>query len=98
MAGVVQLGAMTTGHACWPPTMVSQGSPNVIVEGLPAVTMGHMGIPHVCTSPSYPVHPLVVSQGSSNIMVNGAPLAKMGDQMSCTDMIAQGSGTVLGGG
>lgn len=98
MAGVVQLGAMTTGHACWPPTMVAQGSPNVLVEGLPAVTVGHMAIPHVCTSTPNPVHPAAVAQGSGTILVNGAPLARMGDQLSCSDMIAQGSGTVLGGG
>lgn len=98
MAGIVKLGAMTTGHACWPPTMVAQGSPNVFVEGLPAVAMGHMAIPHVCTSPSFPVHPASVAQGSSNVMINGAPAARMGDMLTCSDMIAQGAGTVLGGG
>lgn len=98
MVGVVKMGAMTTGHACWPPTVVAQGSPNVLVEGIPAVTMGHMAIPHICTSKPYPVHPAAVAKGSATIFVNGAPLARIGDMLSCSDMIAQGAGTVLGGG
>lgn len=96
--GVAQLTNMTTGHGCWPPTMIAQACGTVIVESLPAATIGHMAIPHVCTVIPFPVHPLSIAQGSSNIIAEGAPLARMGDMMSCSDMIAQSAATVIGGG
>ena len=42
MSALAHMTSVTAGHGCWPPTMVTQGSPTVFVGGLPASTMGHI--------------------------------------------------------
>lgn len=98
MAGIARISSNTTGHGCWPTTIIAQGCISIVVEGLPASTIGHIAIPHVCTKKPFPMHPLVIAQGSTNIIAEGAPIARIGDRMSCSDMIAVGAVSVLGGG
>lgn len=98
MLGVTYISAKTFGHGCWPSTIIAQGCSTVIVEGKAASTLGHIGFPHTCTAPPFPTHPTLVGQGSTTVYAEGAALARIGDMMFCTDIIAEGCGTVLGGG
>lgn len=93
-----QIGSMTTGHGCWPPTTICQGTPTVIVENKPAAFIGAAAIPHRCVSKPYPAHPTAVAQGSATVIVENKPGARIGDMMVCTDMIAVGCATVVKGG
>lgn len=97
MSALAHMTSVTAGHGCWPPTMVTQGSPTVFVGGLPASTMGHMLIPHVCVAFPFPLHPAMIAAGSGTVMIEGAPAARLGDMASCGDMIAVGNPTVLVG-
>lgn len=90
------VGNPTTGHSkCWPPTIIAQGVPTVLVTGIPCATMSSMCIPHNC-GPS--VHPVIIAQGSTTVLAQGLPVSRMGDMAACTDVIAMGSPTVLTGG
>lgn len=93
-----QIGSMTTGHGCWPPTIICQGSPTVIAENKPAAFVGAAGIVHVCVVLPFPAHPTAVAQGSATVIVENMPAARIGDMMVCTDVIAMGAGTVIKGG
>lgn len=93
-----RIGSLTTGHGCWPPTIVAAGAPTVIAQGLPASFVGAPAMPHTCTrSATPPTHPLMVAMGSSSVIVQGMPGARIGDFMSCTDIIAMGAPTVITG-
>lgn len=91
------ISSMTTGHGCWPPTIVCQGAETVIVEGLPASMISHAAIPHVCVVVPFPVHGLVIAEGSRTVIIEGLSAARVGDSMSCGDVIASGANTVITG-
>lgn len=97
MSGLAFISSPTIGHGCWPPTMISQGSSTVFVNGLPAAAMGNAIIPHTCVAPPFPTHAGVVAQGSTSVFIEGSPAARIGDMTSCGDMIAMGSPNVLVG-
>jgi uncharacterized Zn-binding protein involved in type VI secretion len=92
-----QLSSPTTGHGCWPSTTICEAAETVIAEGLPVACLGHAAIPHVCIVLPFPVHGLVVAEGSQTVIVEGVPAARIGDSMSCGDLIASGSPTVITG-
>jgi uncharacterized Zn-binding protein involved in type VI secretion len=51
----------------------------------------------VCVVLPFPVHGLVVAEGSETVIVEGVSAARIGDSMSCGDIIASGSPTVITG-
>ena len=93
------IGDPTTGHGGpFPPTVITSGSDNVLVEGKPASRVGDGAAPHVRLAKPYDVHGPVISGGSSKVLINGQPAARVGDPFSCGDTIAAGSSKVLIGG
>ena len=92
-----QLTSPTTGHACWPSTIICQAAETVIVEGLGVACISHAAIPHRCVVVPFPVHGLIIAEGSETVIVEGLPAGRLGDSMSCGDIIAAGAPTVITG-
>lgn len=89
------VGDSTSGHGGpFPPTLISSGSPKVLIEGKPATTIGANAIPHVRMKKPYDVHAPVVSSGSSKVFIGGIAASGTGDTLSCGGTIATGSGKV----
>ena len=91
MSVAATIGSMSAGH-CFFPRPTTQGSSNVLINGLPAHTIGMSWPIHNCGKF---FHPSFTAMGSPNVLVNGKPLARVGDRLSCGDMIASGSPNVL---
>jgi uncharacterized Zn-binding protein involved in type VI secretion len=81
-----------TAHGCFPPSPSITGSPDVLIDGIPALRQGDAHAPHAC--PNTPPHPRAVSGGSPTVFVNGRPLARVGDAIGCGGSVGAGSGTV----
>ena len=85
-------------HPGYTPTMIMNGSPNVLINNIPATTVGSMISIHFRLAwpfPPCPPNPIVL--GSSTVLVNGKPLARMGDKSGCGGIIMQGSPNVIAG-
>ena len=100
MPGVARLGDKCTGHDCFPPRKSTSGSPNVFINGVPALRVGDSWKEHCCTHSDMPhgCHDGVQESGSSSVFVNGRPLARIGDSVSCGGTVATGSMNVFAGG
>ncbi|RMG16378.1 MAG: hypothetical protein D6731_06275 [Planctomycetota bacterium] len=73
------------------------GSPNVFVNGLPAMRLGDSGIHMACCNGNT----WIVAKGSSSVFINKKPAARLGDMTShCGGVgnIIQGSPNVFVGG
>jgi len=75
-------GSPHTGGTVMPP-----GLPTVLIDGMPAATIGNMCI---CAGP-----PDVILQGSTTVLIGGKPAARMGDPTAHGGQITLGSMTVL---
>ena len=93
------VGALSTGHICYPPTALTQGSPNVFVNFIPGGRVGDLFAPHACPCSNCPPPHLVrpISQGPLNVYFNFRPPGRIGDMIGCGDIVAQGSFNVLAG-
>jgi uncharacterized Zn-binding protein involved in type VI secretion len=65
------------------------GSPNVLVNNLPALRVGDKGIHMVCCGPNM----WTATAGSATVMINNLPAHRLGDQ----DMHCGGPGTLIEG-
>ncbi len=65
------------------------GSPNVMVNGMPALRVGDKGIHAVCCGPNT----WTATAGSATVMINNLPAHRMGDQ----DQHCGGPGTLIEG-
>src|SRR5688500_16039680 len=74
-------------HKGAPPSAILDGSPNVLINSLPAARMGDLSI-H-----KKPVEPIV--QGSGSVFFNGKTAARITDKSACGGEIISGSGNVL---
>lgn len=92
MPAACRLGDMSTGHDGFSPRPNVQGSPNVMINGIPAHRVGDKWTFH---NKSRATHEGVLAQGSPNVFVNGMPIGRIGDQISCGDTVAQGSPNVF---
>ena len=98
MPAVVRVGDMSTGHPhCYPPTPASSGSPNVFINGIPAIRLSDPWVTHGAC-PVHRPHSGSSSSGSSTVFCNGKPLCRVGDSISCGDAMAEGSPNVFAGG
>jgi uncharacterized Zn-binding protein involved in type VI secretion len=99
MKGCTFVGALSTGHICYPPTALTQGSPNVRVNFSLAGRLGDLFAPHACPCSNCPPPHLIrpISQGPSNVYFNFRPPGRIGDMIGCGDTIAQGSFNVFAG-
>lgn len=88
MPAICRVGDMSAGHGCWPARPADSGSPNVFINGVAAHRLGDHWPTHCCI-PS--CHDGVLSEGSPNVFVNRLALGRIGDNISCGDIVAQGS-------
>jgi uncharacterized Zn-binding protein involved in type VI secretion len=89
-----KVGNIGTDHEGFHPTAITAGSPDVLIDGIPAARVGDPLAPH--DKPNHPPHPRKISSGSSTVLVNGKPLAITGGSVDCGGIII-GSGTVVVG-
>ncbi|MBR0075753.1 MAG: PAAR domain-containing protein [Synergistaceae bacterium] len=100
MPPAARLNDICTGHACWPPRVNIEGSPNVFVNGRPLHRQGDGWEVHCCTHPGVPhgCHASVLASGSSTVFVNGRQAGRVGDPVACGGTVAAGSANVFIGG
>lgn len=91
-----RLGDIGSGHAChFSPTPSIEASPDVNIDGIPAVRQGDAYAPHACPTCPAPPHPRSLSGGSGSVFINGKPAGRVGDAISCGGSADAGSGTVF---
>jgi uncharacterized Zn-binding protein involved in type VI secretion len=96
MPGVARQGDRGVPH-CSPYT-ISNGSPDVNVNGKPAAFKGSKSSAHLIPfKRKCRPHTATVSKGSSSVFVNGKPIARVGDSLAGCTSIAQGSSDVFAG-
>lgn len=89
-----RLGDECTGHGCFPPRPSIEGSPDVYINGKPALRKDDAYAVHSCKSS----HGGKVANGSGSVYINGKPAARIGDPIDCGSNVAQGSPNVIIGG
>ena len=65
---VARITDATTGHGCWPPTIIAGGSGSVFANYLPVSRVGDANVPHTCP-PIPETHSGNISAGSPNVSV-----------------------------
>ncbi len=94
-----RLGDIGSGHGChFPPSPAIQGSPDVLVNSIPAVRVGDAYLPHPCPVCPQPPHPRSLAAGSPTVIINNKAAGRVGDAISCGGNHAAGSPNVLIGG
>ena len=88
----------TTGHGAHVPNVTTGGSPNVFINGKPALRVGDATAVHIKPGNSPAPHASAISVGSSTVFINGQPAARIGDSIACGDAVAEGSSNVFIGG
>ena len=84
-------------HPAHTPANIMNGSPNVLINNIPASTVGSMVSVHCFPSSPPACHPSVIAGGSSSVLVNGKPLTRIGDKAGCGGIVMQGSANVIAG-
>lgn len=97
--GIVRMGIdMCSGHPAgptyFPPRPAMTGSPDVFVDGLPAVRVTDVWCPHTNI---LSVHPGSGIVGSPTVFCNGLPLMRMLDAIDCGSVAMMGSTTTFAG-
>lgn len=97
MPGAARLNDIGSGHDCFPETPITEGSPDVIINGQPAARQGDTVQLHGCPCPTAPhgVHSRKIAEGSSTVIINGENAARIGDSINCGGVITSGSGNVI---
>lgn len=95
MPFAARIGNSCSGHGCFPPRMIITGNPKVIIQGMPAATVGDTLLPHAC-GPN--IHSGNIASGSSKVFISGLPAARIGDIISCGSIIMTGANKVNIGG
>ena len=76
----------------------AQGSPNVLVNGIPWSCMGDINTPHLLPGDPCPVHVAPIAKGSTTVIVNGRGAGRVGDSLAGCTSVAMGSFNVICGG
>ncbi len=85
-----------TGHAChFPATQAVEGSPDVFIDGLPAVRQGDSYGTHGCAAHHQGPHNRSLAQGSPSVFINGKPAGRLGDAIDCGGKASAGSPSVF---
>ena len=92
LSPAARVGDATIPHSPWSGGVLTAGSPDTNVNGIPVCRVGDPGTPH--THPDNPPHGVAISGGSATVFVNGLPLARVGDPTSCGSAVGSGSGNV----
>lgn len=88
-----RLGDIGSSHGCYPPTPTISGSPDVLINGRPAIRVDDPLLLHGC--PNCPPHPRKMSKGCASVLINGKPACGVGDDVNCGGVLITGSGDVL---
>lgn len=106
MPGIHRVGDANSGHSCPPyspsgsgePSICVLGCPTVLVNGLPAATLGDITNVHLCIGEDS-VGPHVGTYiAGRNVLAGGRPVQAMGDINSCKAVLVGGSPNVIVGG
>lgn len=93
MSGAGRLADIGSGHGCFAPSPVIEGSEDVFTNSRPALRKGDAVLPHSCGRS--PGHKREVSAGSASVNINNRPAARIGDAISCGGSVATGSSDVF---
>lgn len=88
MRQLARVGDPTTGHDCFGPQVITSGSSNVFIDGIPAARVGDSVSSHTCGSNT---HAGVIMSLGLNIFINGMEAAVTGSPISCGGTVASGS-------
>lgn len=88
----VRQGDLCSGHDDYPPRPAVGGSPNVFINGRPAIRVGDKWAVH-CGHKD--CHESVQATGSPKVFANGIALARIGDAVACGSVAAEGSPDVF---
>ena len=99
MPAATRIGDADVTHCSTP--FRAQGSPNVMVNGIPWSRQGDLNTVHLkpcgcppCCCP----HAMPIAKGSSTVKVNGRGAGRVGDAIVACTSVAQGSPNVFAGG
>jgi uncharacterized Zn-binding protein involved in type VI secretion len=82
-------------HAChFPQTPAIEGSPDVTINGKPAVRVGDAFEAHACPEGHAPKHERRLKDGSPSVFINGQPAGRVGDAIDCGGAVETGSDDV----
>lgn len=87
----------TTGHGTHVPTISSEGSEWVTINGKPALHVGHKFVTHIKPGVDPAPHDPVLSEGSSFVTIDGNAMSRIGDGLDCGDALALGDPFVMVG-
>ncbi|MCC5881490.1 MAG: type VI secretion system PAAR protein [Halomonas sp.] len=90
---LVLVGDIGTGHDGFPPTLVTAGSPTVLIDGKSVARLGDPLAPH--EKSDHPTHPRFISECSDTILLDGKPAALTGHAVSCGGVVI-GSASAVG--
>src|SRR5690554_6326494 len=91
---LVLVGDIGTDHDGFPPTVVTAGSPTVLIDGKPVARLGDPLAPH--DKPKHSAHPRSIAEGSGTILIDGKPAALSGHGVSCGGALIGGASAVGG--
>lgn len=92
--GVSYLGALCTGHGCFPPRPNDEASDDVFVNNFRVHRQSDHWETHSCPPDE---HDSTLASGSSTVFVNNLECSRIGDPVACGSLIAEGSVNVLCG-
>jgi uncharacterized Zn-binding protein involved in type VI secretion len=96
MPASTRKGDIGSGHGChFPPTPSVAGSPDVFVNGIPAVRVDDAYAPHGCPACPAGAHGRALAAGSPTVEINGRPAGRIGDAINCGGSVSVGSGDVF---
>lgn len=75
----------------------AEGSPNVIVNGIPWSRQGDVNTPHLLPGDPCPVHAAAIATGSPTVIINGKGAGRIGDSIAGCTSVAAGSSNVFAG-
>lgn len=94
MPGVSYLGAIGTGHGCYPSRANDQASSNVFVNNIPVHRETDHWTTHCCGDSC---HDSELSKGSSTVFTNNLQTSRIEDPVACGSAIAEGSDNTFAG-
>ncbi len=92
-SGAARIGDTTTGHGDFPSQVILTGKAKVLINGIPASTLGDAVSSHCNPIPS--CHSSEIATGSSKVLIMGSPAARIGDSIGCGGVVLSGSTDVL---
>lgn len=92
MPAAARLGDKASDHDGAPETPSTAASPNVRIDGIPAIRQDDAFESHAC--PDESEHSRSLVGGSGSVFINGKPAGREGDAISCGGVVIEGSPSV----